>query len=132
MSKDLTWLMTSLIEQTPGVVEALLLSADGLKVTCDGQLDTDAADQMAAVCSGLVALGEGFEAHCAAGRLRSLTVALSDRQVVVMEAGDGTILAVLADAEADTGAIGAAMVQLIERVRRHLNIPVRTAPTPTP
>ncbi|RSO07033.1 dynein regulation protein LC7 [Streptomyces sp. WAC 06783] len=132
MTTDLSWLMTSLIEQTPGVVEAMLLSDDGLKVAHDGTLDTDAVDQMAAISSGLVSLGLGFETHCAAGRLRSLTVALTDRQVVVMQAGGGANLTVLADAEADTGAIGIAMVQLVERLGWHLSVPARTAQPQTP
>jgi predicted regulator of Ras-like GTPase activity (Roadblock/LC7/MglB family) len=65
-SDDLTWLLESLPERIPGARSALLLSADGLVKAAHG-LDTDAADHLAAVASGLHSLAVGAGARFAGG-----------------------------------------------------------------
>lgn len=54
-SEDLSWLLTGLVNRVPHTRSALLLSSDGLVKAAEG-LDTDAADQLAALASGLYSL----------------------------------------------------------------------------
>ncbi|WP_031511176.1 roadblock/LC7 domain-containing protein, partial [Streptomyces megasporus] len=79
---------------------------DGLVKAAHG-LDTDTADHLAALASGLYSLAR-----------------------FVSTAGSGACLAVLADAEADAAVLGYEMAMLVKQVRTHLATPARRSETP--
>ena len=122
---DLGWLLRGLVEGVPHTRSAVLLSADGLATAAYG-LDTDHADQLSAIASGLFSL-----ARTAASRfggsdgVRQVVAELDDRLLFVSSAGFGSVLTVLADREADAGVIGYEMSQLVKSVRPFLATPPR-------
>ena len=57
--EDVSWLISSFVDQTPGVVEAIVVSSDGLLMAMSKGLDRAGGDRFAAVASGLIGLAYG-------------------------------------------------------------------------
>lgn len=124
-SSDLDWLLSSLVQRVPHTRSALLLSSDGLKKAFHG-LDSDSADHLAAVSSGLFSLARsaGNRFGGSAG-VRQVVAELDDTLLFVSTAGSGAVLAVLAGRDADAGVLGYEMSQLVKSVRPYLATPAR-------
>ncbi|MGX1548940.1 roadblock/LC7 domain-containing protein [Streptomyces adustus] len=124
-NEDLSWLLTGLMNRVPHTRSALLLSSDGLVKAAEG-LDNDAADQLAALASGLYSLarsaGKRFDNG---GDVRQIVTELSTSLLFVSAAGHGTVLAVLAKREADAAVLGYEMAMMVKSVRPHLTTPPR-------
>ncbi|MBQ0866657.1 roadblock/LC7 domain-containing protein [Streptomyces smyrnaeus] len=122
---DLSWLLTGLVERVPHTRSALLLSSDGLVKAAHG-LETDTADQMAALASGLYSLGRSAGVRFADGDgVRQVVVELDTSLLFVTTAGQGACLAVFAGSEADAGVLGYEMAMLVKSVRPYLVTPAR-------
>ncbi|HEX5495050.1 MAG TPA: roadblock/LC7 domain-containing protein [Mycobacteriales bacterium] len=124
-ASDLAWLLSGLVERVPRTRSAVLLSSDGLTTAVHG-METDGADHMAAVASGLfsIARSAGVKFGGSAG-VRQVVVELDDTLLFVTSAGLGSVLAVLADREADAGVLGYEMSQLVKSVHSFLATPAR-------
>lgn len=124
-ASDLTWLLSGLVDRVPRTRSAVLLSSDGLTTAVHG-MDTDSADHMAAIASGLfsIARSAGTRFGGSAG-VRQVVAELDDTLLFVTSAGFGSVLAVLADADADAGVLGYEMSQLVKSVRSFLTTPAR-------
>jgi predicted regulator of Ras-like GTPase activity (Roadblock/LC7/MglB family) len=122
---DLGWLLRGLVERVPRTRCAVLLSADGLATAAHG-LGPDQADQMSAIASGLFSLARtaGIRFGGSDG-VRQVVAELTDALLFVSSAGFGSVLAVLADREADAGVLGYEMSQLVKSVRPFLALPAR-------
>ncbi|MEU6811486.1 roadblock/LC7 domain-containing protein [Streptomyces sp. NPDC046831] len=124
-SEDLSWLLTGLVNRVPHTRSALLLSSDGLVKAAEG-LDTDAADQLAALASGLYSLARSAGRHFDdGGDVRQIVTELSTSLLFVSTAGHGAVLAVLAGREADAAVLGYEMAMMVKSVRPHLATPPR-------
>jgi predicted regulator of Ras-like GTPase activity (Roadblock/LC7/MglB family) len=122
---DLGWLLRGLVESVPHTRSAVLLSADGLPTAAHG-LGADAADHLSAISSGLFSLARtaGVRFGGSDG-VRQVVAELADTLLFVSSAGFGSVLAVLADREADPGVLGYEMSQLVKSVRPFLSTPAR-------
>ncbi|AJE87199.1 MULTISPECIES: roadblock/LC7 domain-containing protein [Streptomyces] len=119
-SADLDWLLSGLAQRVPGTRSAVLLSSDGLVKSVHG-LDTDSADHLAALASGLHSLSRSAGARFAeGGQVRQVVVELDTALLFVSSAGAGTCLAVLAEREADPAVLGYEMAMLVKSVRPYL------------
>lgn len=126
-SLDLDWLLTGLVQRVPYTRCAVLLSSDGLVKSVHG-LDPDSADHMAALASGLYALGGSAGARFGdGGEVRQVVVELDTTLLFVSTAGSGTCLAVVAGRETDAAVLGYEMTMLVKRVRPYLVTPARQA-----
>lgn len=124
-ASDLDWLLSGLIQRVPYTLNAVLLSSDGLVKSVHG-LDSDSADHMAALASGLYSLGRSAGARFGdGGEVRQVVVELESTLLFVSTAGSGTCLAVLAGREADAAVLGYEMAMLVKSVRPYLTTPVR-------
>ncbi|WP_307624254.1 roadblock/LC7 domain-containing protein [Streptomyces sp. V3I7] len=125
VSEDLSWLLNGLLQRVPHTRSALLLSSDGLVMAADG-LETDDADHLAALSSGLYSLarsaGKRFDDG---GDVKQIVTELSTSLLFVSAAGQGALLAVLAGAEADAAVLGYEMTMMVKGVRRHLGVAPR-------
>ncbi|WP_326688737.1 MULTISPECIES: roadblock/LC7 domain-containing protein [unclassified Streptomyces] len=122
---DLSWLLTGLVERVPHARSALLLSSDGLVKAFHG-LETDTADHMAALASGLYSLGRSAGVRFADGdNVRQVVVELDTSLLFVTTAGHGACLAVFAGSEADAAVLGYEMAMLVKSVRPYLATPAR-------
>ena len=122
---DLSWVLTGLVQRVPHSRSALLLSSDGLVKAAHG-LETDTADHMAALASGLYSLarsaGMRFDNG---GEVRQVVVELDASLLFVSTAGHGACLAVLAGTDADAAVLGYEMAMLVKSVRPYLATPAR-------
>lgn len=124
---DLSWLLTGLVERVPHTRSALLLSADGIKKAYHG-LETDEADHLAAIASGLFSLARTAGTRFGGSNaVRQVVAELDDVLLFVSAAGSGAVLAVLAGRDADAGVLGYEMSQLVKSVRPYLATPARRA-----
>jgi predicted regulator of Ras-like GTPase activity (Roadblock/LC7/MglB family) len=120
-TRELSWLITGLVERIPQARSALLLSADGLVVARTPDLGEDDADRLAAIASGLWSLASGAGRTFAdSGAVRQVGVEMDGALLFVGAAGFGTCITVLAGDAADPGLIGFEMAQFVRGVRPHL------------
>jgi predicted regulator of Ras-like GTPase activity (Roadblock/LC7/MglB family) len=117
---ELNWLLDDLVSRVRNIRKALVLSSDGLATGGSQGLSREDAEHLAAVASGFHSLAKGVGRHFKAGSVRQTMVELDDAFLFVTAAGDGSCLAVLADAEADVGQIAYEMTRLVKRVGAHL------------
>ena len=83
-------------------------------------LTREDGEHLAAVASGFHSLAKGVGRHFEAGQVRQTVVELDEAFLFVTAAGDGSCLAVLADADSDVGQIAYEMTLLVKRVGAHL------------
>ncbi|GAA3728688.1 putative regulator of Ras-like GTPase activity (Roadblock/LC7/MglB family) [Spinactinospora alkalitolerans] len=122
---DLVWLLGNLAERVPHTRSTVLLSSDGLAKAVYG-MDVDGGEQLAAIASGLFSLARGAGMKFGnSDVIRQVVVELDDTLLFISSAGFGSVLAVLADREADAGVLGYEMSQLIKSVRPFLATPAR-------
>ncbi|HEX3591345.1 MAG TPA: roadblock/LC7 domain-containing protein [Pseudonocardiaceae bacterium] len=121
-NQSLVWLLEQLVERTPGAQHAVVLSRDGLKLCWTSGLSVDQADQLAAIASGIASLSgaASVEFGSGSGRLRSAMSEFDGGLLLIVEAGEGAHLTVLADGAADAGVIGHNMHGLVEQLGDNL------------
>ncbi|GAA3369056.1 roadblock/LC7 domain-containing protein [Streptomyces sannanensis] len=124
-SGELNWLLDELVERVGSIRKALVLSSDGLPTGRSKDLTREDSEHLAAVASGFHSLAKGVGRHFEAGRVRQTVVELEDAFLFVVAAGDGSCLAVLADADSDVGQVAYEMTLMVKRVGDHLRTPSR-------
>lgn len=129
---ELDWLLDNFQKATPGVIHALVVSGDGLKVAVSGEVDTRLADQLSAATSGLVSLANGAAQLVRLGPMTQTIVELADGHLFVTQISTGAMLAVVADRACDMGMVGYEMTVLAERVGHALTPGVRDSGSWTP
>ncbi|MEV5411346.1 roadblock/LC7 domain-containing protein [Thermopolyspora sp. NPDC052614] len=119
--RDLDWLLENLREKTPGIRHVLVLTRDGLKMCYTADLDQDGADQLSALAAGiqslsLAASGE-FGDGLGAGQAM---VEFAGGMLLIVPAGDGAHLAVVAEEDAEVGLVAHNMNELVEQIGVYL------------
>ena len=123
---DLNWLLDELVDRVASIRKAVVLSGDGLPTGVSKDLTREDSEHLAAVASGFHSLAKGVGRHFEAGNVRQTVVELDDAFLFVTAAGDGSCLAVLADADSDVGLVAYEMTLLVKRVGVHLGAAPRT------
>lgn len=114
-AQDLSWLITDFTERVPGVTHAVVVSSDGLLLVASEDLPRDHADQLAAVTSGLMSITSGAARLFDDDVVRQTVVEMGRGFFLVMSIRDGSILAALANREADVGVVGYEMARLVKQ-----------------
>jgi predicted regulator of Ras-like GTPase activity (Roadblock/LC7/MglB family) len=109
-------LVNDFAERVPGVAHAVVVSADGMLLTCSARLPIDRADQLSAVASGLVSLTQGAARCFEAGTVKETIVEMDGGIMLLMAISDGSALAVLASPLCDIGQVAYEMTLLVDRV----------------
>ncbi|MEU3599135.1 roadblock/LC7 domain-containing protein [Streptomyces sp. NPDC006798] len=125
-SGPLDWLLDELVDRVGSIRRALVLSGDGLATGSSRELSREDGEHLAAVASGFHSLAKGVGRHFDAGTVRQTVVELDDAFLFVTAAGDGSCLAVLADADSDIGQVAYEMTLMVKRVGAHLSTAPRT------
>jgi uncharacterized protein len=115
-SRQLDWLVSDFVRRVTGVTHALVVSVDGLKLAVSDRVGETAADQLAAVASGLVSLTRGAARCFDAEPVVQTIVETAGGYFFVTSVGEGSTLAVFASPECDIGMIGYEMTMLVSRV----------------
>jgi predicted regulator of Ras-like GTPase activity (Roadblock/LC7/MglB family) len=124
---SIDWLLDDLVERVPAARQAVVLSVDGLLTGKSGSLATTDAEHLAAVASGFAGLARTAGRHFRGGAVRQTIVEMESAFLFITAAGNGSCLAVLADAEADIGLIAYEMAMLVERIGHALATSPRAA-----
>jgi predicted regulator of Ras-like GTPase activity (Roadblock/LC7/MglB family) len=123
---DLDWLLENLRERTPEVQHVLVLSKDGLRLCFTEGLDVDKADHLSAIASGIQSLTLSASAEFGSGiGAGQSMVEYPGGVLLIVPAGDGAHLAVVAGEAADVGLIGHNMNELVEQIGSFLTAPPR-------
>jgi predicted regulator of Ras-like GTPase activity (Roadblock/LC7/MglB family) len=119
--RNLEWLLENLKERTPEVRHVLVLSKDGLRLSFTDDLDVDQADHLSAIASGFqsLAMSASAEFGTALGSGQSM-VEFPGGVLLIIPAGEGANLAVVAGEYADVGLIGHNMSELVEQIGSYL------------
>ncbi|MFD3947450.1 roadblock/LC7 domain-containing protein [Streptomyces sp. NPDC058579] len=126
---ELNWLLDELVQRVGSIRKALVLSGDGLATGASADLTREDSEHLAAVASGFHSLAKGVGRHFEAGKVRQTVVELEDAFLFVTAAGDGSCLAVLADADSDVGQVAYEMTLMVKRVGIHLGTAPRSGLT---
>ncbi|WP_232668415.1 roadblock/LC7 domain-containing protein [Pseudonocardia sp. TRM90224] len=114
--RSLDWLLVEFVRDTPGVVNAVVVSADGLRLAASPGMTDALADPLAAAASGLVSLGRGTAYLLGAGPVTQTILEMAEGYLFVSAMEQGAILAVHAGRRCDIGMVGYEMTMLAARV----------------
>ncbi len=123
---NFNWLVASFTEKIPGVVDAVVVSSDGLLMAMSPGIGRAGGDQLAAVASGLTSLTHGAARCFGGGDVAQVLVELTEGYMFFMSISDGSALAVLADKSCDVGLVGYEMTMLVKRAGTVLSPALRT------
>lgn len=112
---NVNWLVTSFTDKVPGVVDAVVVSSDGLLMAMSPGIGRAGGDQLAAVASGLTSLTHGAARCFGGGDVAQVVVELTEGYMFFMSISDGSALAALADKTCDVGLVGYEMTMLVKR-----------------
>ena len=114
-AQNFNWLLGAFVEETPGVLYTIAVSSDGLLVASSGGLERSAAEQLAAIVSGLISLAEGAD-RCLEGEgLEQMIVEFGNGFLFVTALGGAAAVGVLADKDGEIGLIAYEMTLLVGR-----------------
>jgi hypothetical protein len=114
-AQNVNWMLGGLARDTVGVDHAICVSSDGLLMAATPTLDRAAADQLAAIVSGLTSLSEGAARVLDVGGVNQIIVEMHNGFLFVSSISGGSSLGVLADSTCDIGLIAYEMTLLVER-----------------
>ena len=115
--QSMDWMLEGLRQRTPGIKHVLVLSKDGLKMCFTPELGVDRADQLAAISAGIqsLSLSASAEFGNALGAGQSMAE-FPGGLLLIVPAGEGAHLAVVASDDADVGVVGHNMNELVEQL----------------
>ena len=125
---DLTWLLDE-FETNPGVVHAMVLSADGLKIQKSSSISDQDTEVLAASASALYSLAGGAGERFSSGPVGQVLIEYQGIQghvLLIVAAGRNARLAVLCDSTADLGSMGYATARLVRQVGQVMGTDLRT------
>ncbi|MFN0025602.1 MAG: roadblock/LC7 domain-containing protein [Acidimicrobiales bacterium] len=113
---NLNWLVDDLCERVPAIVDAVVVSSDGLLMAMSPGIGRAGGDQLAAVASGLTSLTQGAARCFGGGDVDQVIVELRGGYMLFMSISDGSSLAVICSKSGDVGMIGYEMSMLVKRM----------------
>ena len=114
-ARGFTWLLNGFVDKTAGVSDAITVSADGLLMAMSSTLNRASAEQLAAIISGMVSLGNGTSGVFGFDGLEQVIVAMRRGYLFVSAISDGSCLGVVAGKGCDIGLVGYQTTLLVER-----------------
>lgn len=118
--QELDWLLEDLAASVPGLLNAVILSPDGLPLGKTPELAEADADHLAALAAGAFSLARGAGVKFECGHVRQAVIEMDAALLFITPAGRGTCIALLAAADADAGQIAYEMAVLVKRVGQHM------------
>ena len=123
--QDLNWLVTDFTLRVADVAHAMVVSADGVPLALSEGIPEDAAEQLAAITSGLASLIQGAARIFEAGLPTQALVDMQGGLMLIKAVSDGSTLAVLAAPDCDTDLVSYEMSRLVEAVGEALSPALR-------
>ena len=104
-AKTFNWLLGSFATKTTGVLEAIVVSSDGLLMAKSSKRAKSDSDRLAAVVSGLASLAAGTAGWYRLGALNRVVVDMGEGYLVVTSISRGSALGVIASKSANLGTV---------------------------
>ena len=114
-AQQFNWMLNNFVKDTAGVTDAVAVSSDGLLMAKSNTLDEGGADQVAAIISGFVSLGQGATRCFGFDDLNQIIIAMKGGYLFVSAMGDAGCLGVVATPRCDIGNVGYQMAMLVDR-----------------
>lgn len=114
--KRLDWLLVEFTRDTPGVVDAVVVSGDGLRMATSPNMPEALGDQLSAAASGLGSLARGTAQLLNAGPVTQTILEMAGGYFFVSAISQGAALAVYATRTCDIGLVAYEMTMLAARV----------------
>jgi predicted regulator of Ras-like GTPase activity (Roadblock/LC7/MglB family) len=114
-ARSFNWLLNGFVEKTAGVSDAVAVSSDGLLMAMSSTLNRASAEQLAAIISGMVSLGNGASTCFGFDGLEQVIVAMRGGFLFRSAISDGSCLGVVAGRGCDIGLVGYQTTLLVER-----------------
>jgi predicted regulator of Ras-like GTPase activity (Roadblock/LC7/MglB family) len=114
-ARSFNWLLNGFVEKTAGVSDAVAVSSDGLLMAMSSSLNRASAEQLAAIISGMVSLGNGASQCFGFDGLEQVIVSMRRGFLFVSSISDGSCLGVVASRGSDIGLVGYQTTLLVER-----------------
>ncbi|WP_219469731.1 roadblock/LC7 domain-containing protein [Nonomuraea rhizosphaerae] len=131
--RDLDWLLENLRKKTPGIRHVLVLTRDGLKLCFTTGLERDGADQLAALAAGIQSLSLSASAEFGDGiGAGQAMVEFAGGLLLIVPAGAGAHLAVVAEEDGDVGLIAHNMNEMVEQIGAYLTAAPRRSESVRP
>jgi uncharacterized protein len=124
----LDWLLVEFKRNTPGVIHAVVVSGDGLRLAASPEVGVALGDQLSAAASGLVSLARGTAQLLGSGAVGQTILEMAGGYFFVTSVSQGATLAVFAERACDMGLVGYEMTLLATRVG-HAITPGRRVPS---
>ncbi|CCH31988.1 roadblock/LC7 domain-containing protein [Actinosynnema sp. NPDC047251] len=125
-ASDFSWLINDFVARVHGVTHALILSADGLSLVASDSVGQDAAEQLAAISSGMLNLARAAATMFHKGTCEQIVVRLTDGYFLFMDIGVEAGLGVLTAPGCDMKVIGYEMTKFVDNAG-HALTPQRRA-----
>jgi uncharacterized protein len=114
-ARSFNWLLNGFVDKTAGVSDAVAVSSDGLLMAMSSSLNRASAEQLAAIISGMVSLGNGASTCFGFDGLEQVIVAMRGGFLFMSAISDGSCLGVVAGRGCDIGLVGYQTTLLVER-----------------
>lgn len=114
--QDFGWLLDNFAASTPGVSHALIVSSDGLPLVAAAGMSPDLADPLAAMTSGILALGTNIAVKVGEPRCEQMMLKFHSGHFLFMGIGNLAGFAVLVQEGANLGVVAHQMTQLVDAV----------------
>lgn len=114
-ARSFNWLLNGFVDKTAGVSDAVAVSSDGLLMAMSSSLNRASAEQLAAIISGMVSLGNGASLCFGFDGLEQVIVSMRRGFLFVSSISDGSCLGVVAGRGSDIGLVGYQTTLLVER-----------------
>ena len=114
--QDAARLLDDVVERVDGVLQAVVLSTDGLLITCSADVRDERAGRLSALASAIFSLARSTAAHLEGGDVRQLVVEMDDLVLLVTAVGIDARLALLTTSHADLQCVGYELGVLEQRL----------------
>lgn len=115
-ARNFNWLLSSFVEETAGVSDAVAVSSDGMLIARSNTLDREGSEQLSAIISGCTSLALAADRAMDAGGLERVIIAMQEGFLFVSAIADGSCLGVVATRDCDVGSVGYQTTELVGRV----------------
>lgn len=114
-ARNFNWLLNEFARSTAGVTDAIAVSADGILLAASAELPRAAAEQFAAITSGLQSLSIGASRCFGMDGVEQIIVELGRGYLFVTTISQGSALGVLAEKDCEIGLVAYEMALFVER-----------------
>ena len=115
-ARNFNWLLTSFVDDTAGVTDAVAVSSDGVLIARSNNLDHAEGEQLCAIISGCTSLALAADRAMDGDGLERVIIAMQRGFLFVSAIADGSCLGVVATRDCDVGSVGYQTTDLVARV----------------